>query len=102
MVIALPRLQTASKVVRKRVRVGQTLNYRSLPVGPQRGKDDRREYVRRGRTPSCGSAVPRTSGIAEPGNNYYISMNLKILKLLSNNKDFIKNFKPLQDVFHVN
>ena len=24
------------------------LNYRSLPVGPQRGKDDRREYVRGG------------------------------------------------------
>ena len=57
-VIALPRLQTAPKMVRKRVCVGQKLNYRSLPVGPQRGKDDRREYVRRGRTTwGIGSAM---------------------------------------------
>ena len=34
------------------------------------------------------------------GNNYYISMNLYILKLSSYNKEFIKKFKLLHDVFH--
>ena len=47
-IIALPRLQTAPKIGAQSVRVGQMLNYRSQPVGPQRNKDDRREYVQGG------------------------------------------------------
>ena len=47
-VIALPRLQTALKNGGKTRPRLLKLNYRSLPVGPQRGKDDRREYVRGG------------------------------------------------------
>ena len=47
-VIALPRLQTATKNGEKTRPRLLNLNYRSLPVGPQRGKDDRREYVRGG------------------------------------------------------
>ena len=47
-VIALPRLQTAIKNGAKTRPRLLKLNYRSLPVGPQCGKDDRREYVRGG------------------------------------------------------
>ena len=43
---ALPRLQTAT--TKRCENASVILNYRSLPVGPQRGKDDRREYVRGG------------------------------------------------------
>ena len=48
MVIALPRLQTATTKRCENASASVKLNYRSLPVGPQRGKDDRREYVRGG------------------------------------------------------
>ena len=48
MVIALPRLQTAAIKRCENASASVKLNYRSLPVGPQRGKDDRREYVRGG------------------------------------------------------
>ena len=34
------------------------------------------------------------------GNNYYIRMNLYILKLSSSKRDFNRHFKPLHDVFH--
>ena len=49
-VIALPRLQAALKIGAKTRPRLLKLNYiyRSQPVGPQRGKDDRREYVRGG------------------------------------------------------
>ena len=71
MVIALPRLQTAAIKRCENASASVKLNYRSLPVGPQRGKDDRREYVRGGGlhggwAPPWGSAVPRISGLAEP------------------------------------
>ena len=45
---ALPRLQTATIKRCENASASVILNYRSLPVGPQRGKDDRREYVRGG------------------------------------------------------
>ena len=44
-VIALLRLQTALKIGAKTRPRPLKLIYRSQPVGPQRGKDDRREYV---------------------------------------------------------
>ena len=34
------------------------------------------------------------------GNNYYISMNLWILKLSSRRRNVNGHFKPLHDVFH--
>ena len=46
--MALPRLQTATIKRCENASASVILNYRSLPVGPQRGKDDRREYVRGG------------------------------------------------------
>ena len=48
MVIALPRLQTATTKRCENASASVILNYRSLHVGPQRGKDDSREYVRGG------------------------------------------------------
>ena len=48
MVIALPRLQTATIKRCENASASVILNYRSLHVGPQRGKDDSREYVRGG------------------------------------------------------
>ena len=71
---ALPRLQTATIKRCENASASVILNYRSLPVGPQRGKDDRREYVRGGGlhggyAPPWGSAVPRTSGLAEPSSH---------------------------------
>ena len=48
-VIALPRLQTALKIdAQTRPRLSK-LKLRPQPVGPQRNKDDRREYVRGGK-----------------------------------------------------
>ena len=78
MVIALPRLQTATTKRCENASASVKLNYRSLPVGPQRGKDDRREYVRGGglhgdRLRHVGSAVPRTSGLAE--SRFNINLN---------------------------
>ena len=71
MVIALPRLQTATTKRCENASASVKLNYRSLPVGPRvvrmidvstyKGADfmgDRLRHV--------GSAVPRTSGLAEP------------------------------------
>ena len=71
MVIALPRLQTATTKRCENASASVKLNYRSLPVGPRvvrmidvstyEGADfmgDRLRHV--------GSAVPRTSGLAEP------------------------------------
>ena len=71
MVIALPRLQTATTKRCENASASVKLNYRSLPVGPRvvrmidvstyEGADfmgDRLRHV--------GSAVPRTSGQAEP------------------------------------
>ena len=70
MVIALPRLQTATTKRCENASASVKLNYRSLPVGPRvvrmidvstyEGADfmgDRLRHV--------GSAVPRTSGLAE-------------------------------------
>ena len=74
MVIALPRLQTATTKRCENASASVKLNYRSLPVGPRvvrmidvstyEGADfmgDRLRHV--------GSAVPRTSGLAEPKEN---------------------------------
>ena len=71
MVIALPRLQTATTKRCENASASVKHNYRSLPVGPRlvrmidvstyEGADfmgDRLRHV--------GSAVPRTSGLAEP------------------------------------
>ena len=75
MVIALPRLQTATTKRCENASASVKLNYRSLPVGPRvvrmidvstyEGADfmgDRLRHV--------GSAVPRTSGLAEPVQNF--------------------------------
>ena len=76
MVIALPRLQTATTKRCENASASVKHNYRSLPVGPRlvrmidvrtyEGADfmgDRLRHV--------GSAVPRTSGLAEPGGIYH-------------------------------
>ena len=79
MVIALPRLQTATTKRCENASASVKLNYRSLPVGLRvvrmidvstyEGADfmgDRLRHV--------GSAVSRTSGLAEPGGSNYDSL----------------------------
>ena len=86
MVIALPRLQTATTKRCENASASVKHNYRSLPVGPRlvrmidvstyEGADfmgDRLRHV--------GSAVPRTSGLAEPRSIVLLSLAAKVSSL---------------------